>query len=112
MPLYLTKQGLVEEAASCAMMKCDKVLSLVEIQILLQIEKSKRKSKSKSKKKPLEEGSLQLAYMAIAKLGGFTDSKRAGTPCSRMGNTVDRQVLSSGTSAGTDYCERNAVGWH
>jgi hypothetical protein len=74
LPLYLTKQGLVEEAAACAMMKCDKVLSPVEIQILLQIEKSKRKSK----KKPLEEGTLQWAYMAIAQLGGFTDSKRTG----------------------------------
>ena len=55
-------------------MKCDKVLS--QIQLLVQIEKTKRKSKSK--KKPLEEGTLQWAYMAVAKLGGFTDTKRTG----------------------------------
>jgi hypothetical protein len=51
-------------------MKCDKVLSPVEIQLLLQIEKSK--------KKMLKEGTLQWTYMAIAKLGGLTDSKRTG----------------------------------
>lgn len=57
LPIYLTKQGLVEEAAECKKMKCDKVLSPIEIQLLVQIEKTKRKSNSK--KKSLEEGTLQ-----------------------------------------------------
>jgi hypothetical protein len=76
LPIYLTKQGLVEEAAACEKMKCDKVLSPIEIQLLVHIEKSKRQSKSK--KKPLEEGTMQWAYMAVAKLGGFADTKRTG----------------------------------
>jgi hypothetical protein len=76
LPIYLTKQGLVEEAAACEKMKRDKVLSPLEIQLLVQIEKTK--SKTKSKNKPLEEGTLQWAYMAVAKLGAFADTKRTG----------------------------------
>jgi hypothetical protein len=73
LPIYLTKKGLIEEPVACEKMKCDKVLSPIEIQLLVQIEKTKRKNESK--KKALEEGTRQWVYMAVAKLDGFTDTK-------------------------------------
>lgn len=42
-----------------------------ECQLLGYLDKGKRKRKEKA-------GSLQWAYMAIARLGGFMDSKRTG----------------------------------
>jgi hypothetical protein len=47
LPIYLKKQGLVEEATTCEMMKCDKVLSPLEIKLLVQIVNTKRQTKSK-----------------------------------------------------------------
>ena len=75
LPHYLKSQGLVDEAAECAKLRCDKVLSADEILMLVQIDKSNMKKKSKKKS---SEPTLQWAYISIAKLGGFTDSKRTG----------------------------------
>jgi len=47
------------------------VLTPDECQLLGYLDKGKRKRKEKA-------GSLQWAYMAIARLGGFMDSKRTG----------------------------------
>ncbi|TEY71509.1 IS4 family transposase, partial [Aeromonas veronii] len=50
---------------------CETVLTQDECQLLNYLDKGKRKRKER-------EGSLQWAYMAIARLGGFMDSKRTG----------------------------------
>jgi hypothetical protein len=71
LPHYLKAQGLIEEAAECAKQGCDAVLTMDEIQLLVHMDKSKRKKKTSNP-------TLQWAYQSIARLGGFTDSKRTG----------------------------------
>jgi len=71
LPIYLKSQGMVKEAKEVADMPCDTVLSQDEWRLLAQIDGVKRR---KNAKVP----SLQWAYQAIARLGGFYDSKKTG----------------------------------
>ncbi|TEY71667.1 IS4 family transposase, partial [Aeromonas veronii] len=63
--------GLLREAEHVENQSCETVLTQDECQLLNYLDKGKRKRKER-------EGSLQWAYMAIARLGGFMDSKRTG----------------------------------
>ena len=64
-------QGLLKEAEHVESQSAETVLTPDECQLLGYLDKGKRKRKEKA-------GSLQWAYMAIARLGGFMDSKRTG----------------------------------
>jgi len=68
LPSLLKAQGLVEEAEHVANLPCSTVLSTEEWQLLDPPDIGKGK----------EVPSLQWAYLAIARLGGFTDTKRTG----------------------------------
>ncbi len=67
----LRAQGLLKEAEHVEKQSCETVLTKDECQLLGYLDKGKRK-----RKEPAD--SLQWAYMAIARLGGFMDSKRTG----------------------------------
>ncbi|MGC5428830.1 IS4 family transposase [Aeromonas veronii bv. sobria] len=71
LPQELRVQGLLREAEHVENQSCETVLTQDECQLLNYLDKGKRKRKER-------EGSLQWAYMAIARLGGFMDSKRTG----------------------------------
>lgn len=71
LPLFLKAQGLLDEAEHVANLPCDTVLSTEEWQLLSPPDKEKGNT---DKDAP----SLQWAYHAIARLGGFTDTKRTG----------------------------------
>jgi hypothetical protein len=71
LPILLKKQGFLEEAVQTKNQLCDTVLTKDEYQVLRQID-----SPRLIKKEQLP--SLQWAYLAIARLGGFSDSKRTG----------------------------------
>ncbi len=69
--LHLRKKGLIDEAIAMENQSCDKVLEEDEWKVLQQHYKIKgHDGKSAS--------SMKWAYTSIAKLGGFTDSKRTG----------------------------------
>lgn len=70
----LRNQGLSELADKVEQMRCDAVLTKDEWLVLWQTDKSKRKPDLQGDAAP----SLQWAYLAVARLGGFTDSKRTG----------------------------------
>ena len=70
----LRSQGLSEQAKEVEQMPCDTVLTRDEWLVLWQTDKSKRKPRLQTNEAP----SLQWAYHALARLGGFTDSKRTG----------------------------------
>ncbi len=67
----LKKQGLVAPAAEVARQSCDTVLTQDEWRVLVQLQKKKSQ-------RPKSTPTLQWAYLAVAKLGGFSDSKRTG----------------------------------
>lgn len=69
LPQALRAQGLLKEAEHVESQAAETVLTPDECQLLGYLDKGKRKRKEKA-------GSLQWAYMAIARLGGFMDSKR------------------------------------
>lgn len=71
LPQALRAQGLLKEAEHVESQSAETVLTQDECQLLGYLDKGKRKRKEKA-------GSLQWAYMAIARLGGFMDSKRTG----------------------------------
>lgn len=71
LPQELRALGLLREAEHVENQSCETVLTKDECQLLSYLDKGKRKRKER-------EGSLQWAYMAIARLGGFMDSKRTG----------------------------------
>lgn len=71
LPQELRAQGLLREAEHVEHQSCETVLTKDECQLLRYLDKGKRKRKER-------ENSLQWAYMAIARLGGFMDSKRTG----------------------------------
>ncbi|MFT6977057.1 MAG: hypothetical protein ACJAZA_000761 [Shewanella psychromarinicola] len=71
LPILLKKKGFLEEAVQTKNQLCDTVLTKDEYQVLRQID-----SPRLIKKEQLP--SLQWAYLAIARLGGFSDSKRTG----------------------------------
>lgn len=67
----LARPRAIEEAEHVESQSAETVLTPDECQLLGYLDKGKRKRKEKA-------GSLQWAYMAIARLGGFMDSKRTG----------------------------------
>ncbi|MEI6860135.1 MAG: hypothetical protein V5788_10270 [Shewanella sp.] len=69
--LYLRKKGLIDEAIAMENQSCDKVLEEDEWTVLQQHYKVNGHD---AKSAP----SMKWAYTSIAKLGGFTDSKRTG----------------------------------
>ncbi len=71
LPQALRAQGLLKEAEHVESQSAETVLTPDECQLLGYLDKGKRKRKERA-------GSLQWAYMAIARLGGFMDSKRTG----------------------------------
>ena len=71
LPQALRAQGLLKEAEHVESQSAETVLTQDECQLLGYLDKGKRKRKERT-------GSLQWAYMAIARLGGFMDSKRTG----------------------------------
>lgn len=71
LPQQLRAQGLLEQAKQVESLSCETVLTKDEHQLLAYLDKGKRKRKER-------EGSLHWAYMAIARLGCFMDSKRTG----------------------------------
>ncbi|MCD8560450.1 MAG: IS4 family transposase [Shewanella xiamenensis] len=70
-PYYLRKKGLIEAARCVEEQGCDTVLEEDEWRLLMRIHKPRG---HKDKGAP----SLKWAYQSIAKLGGFTDTKRTG----------------------------------
>lgn len=70
-PYYLRKKGLIEEAKAVESQSCDAVLEEDEWKVLMRFNKPRG---HKGKGAP----SLKWAYQSIAKLGGFTDTKRTG----------------------------------
>lgn len=70
LPYYLKSQGLMKEAAQVASLACDRVLVEDEWRLLAYLE-GDRVEKGKIP-------TLEWAYKALAKLGGFTDTKRTG----------------------------------
>jgi len=79
LPQALRAQGLLKEAEHVESQSAETVLTQDECQLLGYLDKGKRKRKEKAERKRKEKaGSLQWAYMAIARLGGFMDSKRTG----------------------------------
>lgn len=71
LPLYLRKKGLIDEALEMENQCCDTVFEEDEWKILLQHYKVRGHD---GKTAP----SMKWAYQSLAKLGGFTDSKRTG----------------------------------
>ena len=71
LPFYLRKQGLLKEANTVESESCDSVLKGDEWKVLLQM--SPIKGHDNAIAPP-----LKWAYQAIAKLGGFNDTKRTG----------------------------------
>ena len=71
LPIYLRKRGQVEEAKALENQSCSSVLEEDEWRILMQHYKPRN---HKGKGAP----SMKWAYQSIAKLGGFTDTKRTG----------------------------------
>ncbi len=70
-PYYLRKKGLIEEAKAVEDQSCDTVLEEDEWKVLMRFNKPRG---HKGNGAP----SLKWAYQSIAKLGGFTDTKRTG----------------------------------
>lgn len=70
-PHYLRRKGLLEKAKELENQSCTTVLEEDEWKILMRL----MKPKGKKNKGVL---SLKWAYQSIAKLGGFTDTKRTG----------------------------------
>jgi hypothetical protein len=70
-PYYLRKKGLIEEAKAVEAQSCDTLLEEDEWKVLMRFNKPRG---HKGKGAP----SLKWAYQSIAKLGGFTDTKRTG----------------------------------
>ena len=71
LPVYLRKKGKIEEAFGLEEQSCSSVLEEDEWRILMQHYKPRG---HKGKKAP----SMKWAYQSIARLGGFTDTKRTG----------------------------------
>lgn len=71
LPVYLRKKGKIEEAFGLEEQSCSSVLEEDEWRILMQHYKPRG---HKGKKAP----SMKRAYQSIARLGGFTDTKRTG----------------------------------
>ena len=71
----LKEDGFPELAKQVEATLCDSVLTQDEWPVLWKLHKSPNKPKVVSVKAP---PSLQWAYLAIAKLGGFADTKRTG----------------------------------
>lgn len=71
LPIFLKKLGLLEEAKQVAELPCDRVLTKYEWQVLTLMRANKFRKKGMVP-------SLEWAYIEIAKLGGFTDSKKTG----------------------------------
>ncbi|MEI6860129.1 MAG: hypothetical protein V5788_10235 [Shewanella sp.] len=74
--LYLRMKGLIDEAIGMENQSCDKVLEEDEWKVLQQ----HYKVKGHDGKSAL---SMKWAYISIAKLGGFTDSKRTSMAVGR-----------------------------
>lgn len=70
-PYYLRKKRLIEEAKALEEQSCDTVLEEDEWKVLMRFNKPRGHT---GKGVP----SLKWAYQSIAKLGGFTDTKRTG----------------------------------
>ncbi len=70
LPYYLKSQGLEKKAQRVANQPCSHVLTEYEWRLLAFLEETVVKNN--------EVPTLQWAYQALAKLGGFTDSKRTG----------------------------------
>ncbi len=77
LPVMLRSQGLEKEAKQVEKMHCDTVLVKDEWELLWLTDKKKQTGKT-PKALPKRVPSLQWAYQAIARLGGFSDSKRTG----------------------------------
>jgi hypothetical protein len=71
LPLYLRKKGLIDEAVGIEKQRCDTVFEQDEWKILQQYYKVRGHD---GKTAP----DMKWAYKSLAKLGGFTDSKRTG----------------------------------
>ena len=71
LPLYLRKKGLIDEAVGIENQHCDTVFEQDEWKILQQHYKVRGHD---GKTAP----DMKWAYKSLAKLGGFTDSKRTG----------------------------------
>jgi hypothetical protein len=71
LPLYLRKKGLIDEAVGIEKQRCDTVFEQDEWKILQQHYKVRGHD---GKTAP----DMKWAYKSLAKLGGFTDSKRTG----------------------------------
>lgn len=68
LPKTLKNLGLVDEAKEVGQMRASRVLTPEEIKLLILLRKQKK----------TVEPTLEWAYMQIAKLGGFNDTKRTG----------------------------------
>ena len=73
LPQLLKSYSMHEEAKLVANQSCEHVLTKTEWKVLQQQEKKKRTRMAST-----EPPSLEWAYKALAKLGGFTDTKRTG----------------------------------
>ena len=71
LPLYLRKKGLIDEAVGMENQSCDTVFEQDEWKVLLQYYKVRGHD---GKTAP----NMKWAYKSLAKLGGFTDTKRTG----------------------------------
>lgn len=72
LPVLLKKYGLLEQAKKVADQDCQGVLTEDEWRLLVAMDKGKKRPEKD--KVP----TLQWVYQAIARLGGFTDTKRTG----------------------------------
>ena len=70
-PYYLRKKGLIEAANELEDQSCDTVFEEDEWKLLMKMKKPRGWN---GKDTP----SLKWAYQSLAKLGGFTDTKRTG----------------------------------
>ncbi len=70
LPYLLKSEGLVDEAEQVASMPCDKVMTEDEWRLLAFLQGEEVKLESPP--------TLQWAYLALAKMGGFTDTKGTG----------------------------------
>ena len=71
LPIFLKKLGLLAYAKQVEEMPCDQILTEYEWKVLSLMKPNKFRNKGTVP-------SLGWAYIAIAKLGGFSDSKRTG----------------------------------
>ena len=71
LPILLKRYGLLEQAKKVAAQDCQGVLTEDEWRLLVAMDKGKKRPET-------EVPSLQWVYLAIARLGGFTDTKRTG----------------------------------